>query len=123
VSDDGRNTVIRPLIYCAESELARYAEERAFPILPCNLCGSQTNAQRKQMKSMLAAMEAEHPKLKQSMLAALGNVVPSHLLDVTLTSGLSAARTAPDPTLDPALPETVSDAVVAGRRRLPLAAD
>jgi tRNA 2-thiocytidine biosynthesis protein TtcA len=115
--------VIRPLIYCAESELARYAEERSFPILPCNLCGSQTNAQRKQMKSMLAAMEAEHPKLKQSMLAALGNVIPSHLLDVTLTSGLSAARTAPDPTLDAAAPATVSDDAVAGRRRLPLAAD
>jgi tRNA 2-thiocytidine biosynthesis protein TtcA len=122
VSDDGRNTVIRPLIYCAESELARYADERGFPILPCNLCGSQTNAQRKQMKSMLAAMEAEHPKLKQSMLAALGNVIPSHLLDATLTSGLSAARTAPDPTLDPEQPVTASDAL-AGRRRLPLAAD
>lgn len=97
-SEDGRNTVIRPLIYCAESDLAAYAEERGFPILPCNLCGSQQNAQRKQMKAMLEGLEASHPKLKQSMLAALGNVVPSHLLDRALVGASTA--TAPDPTLD-----------------------
>jgi tRNA 2-thiocytidine biosynthesis protein TtcA len=81
VSDDGAQIVIRPLIYCAEEALARFAAARAFPILPCNLCGSQSEAQRKQMKAMLTRLEAEHPHLRNSMLAALGNVVPSHLLD------------------------------------------
>ncbi|HEY0714643.1 MAG TPA: tRNA 2-thiocytidine(32) synthetase TtcA, partial [Polyangia bacterium] len=76
VSDDARHVVIRPLIYCAEADLTRLAEERAFPILPCNLCGSQSEAQRKQMKALLDRMEAEHPLLRARMLAALGNVVP-----------------------------------------------
>src|SRR4051812_48781778 len=69
VSDDGAQIVIRPLIYCAEELLARYAAERAFPILPCNLCGSQSEAQRKQMKAFLNKMEAEHPQVRHSMLA------------------------------------------------------
>ncbi len=118
-TEDGRNTVIRPLIYCAEEDLVRYAEERAFPILPCNLCGSQTNAQRKNMKAMLDRLEGEHPKLKQSMLAALSNVVPTHLLDADLLTGLSAPKSAPDPTLDPE-PARL-DAADPTRRRLPLA--
>ena len=80
-SDDGKHVVIRPLIYSAESTLATYAEEQAFPILPCNLCGSQSEAQRKQMKALLTRMEGEHPTLRATMLAAIGNVVPSHLLD------------------------------------------
>jgi tRNA 2-thiocytidine biosynthesis protein TtcA len=80
-SDDGAHVVIRPLIYCAEEILARFATERAFPILPCNLCGSQSEAQRKQMKALLNRLEAEHPHLRNSMLAALGNVNPTHLLD------------------------------------------
>lgn len=80
-SDDGAHTVIRPLIYCAEETLARYAQALAFPILPCNLCGSQSEAQRKQMKALIGRLEAAHPHLRNSMLAALGNVVPSHLLD------------------------------------------
>jgi tRNA 2-thiocytidine biosynthesis protein TtcA len=84
VSDDGRQVVIRPLIYCAEETLARFAAEQAFPILPCNLCGSQSEAQRKQMKALLTRLEAEHPNLRQTMLAALGNVNPSHLLDRAL---------------------------------------
>ena len=71
-----------------------YAAARAFPILPCNLCGSQTEAQRKQMKALLARLEAEHPTCADSMLAALGNVVPSHLLDQRL-DGLAAAAEAP----------------------------
>jgi tRNA 2-thiocytidine biosynthesis protein TtcA len=81
VSDDGASVVIRPLIYCAEEALARFAECRRFPILPCNLCGSQPDAQRKQMKALLARLESEHPNLRQTMLAALGNVNLSHLLD------------------------------------------
>ena len=80
-SDDGASVVIRPLIYCAEESLARFAENRGFPILPCNLCGSQPDAQRKQMKALLSRLEAEHPNLRQTMLAALGNVNLSHLLD------------------------------------------
>ena len=84
VSDDGRNTVIRPMIYCAEETLAAYAAERVFPILPCNLCGSQETAQRKRVKAMLGALEAEHPGVKGSVFAALGNVRPTQLLDPAL---------------------------------------
>ena len=84
VSDDGRHVVIRPLIYCAEDQLRAFAAERRFPILPCNLCGSQSEAQRKQMKALLAGLEAKHPTLRQTMLAALGNVNPSHLFDKKL---------------------------------------
>jgi tRNA 2-thiocytidine biosynthesis protein TtcA len=94
-SDDGRNVVIRPLIYCAEETIARFAAEEKFPILPCNLCGSRGEAQRQQMKALLDRLEAEHPQLRQSMLAALGNVNPSHLLDRDLHPGPAAAP-APD---------------------------
>jgi tRNA 2-thiocytidine biosynthesis protein TtcA len=94
-SDDGRHVVIRPLIYCAEAQLAALAQERGFPILPCNLCGSQTEAQRKQMKALINQMEQSNPHLRQTMLAALGNVVPSHLLDRALhASTASTARAA-----------------------------
>lgn len=85
-SDDGKHVVIRPLIYCSEADLTHYADEQAFPILPCNLCGSQSQAQRKQMKTLLNKLEAEHPTLRNSMLSALGNVNPSHLLDRNLSS-------------------------------------
>jgi tRNA 2-thiocytidine biosynthesis protein TtcA len=91
-SDDGAHVVIRPLIYCAEETLGRFAAERAFPILPCNLCGSQSEAQRKQMKALLNQLESEHPQLRNSMLAALGNVNPTHLLDRALMSGEPQAR-------------------------------
>jgi tRNA 2-thiocytidine biosynthesis protein TtcA len=79
-SDDGRQVVIRPLIYCAESDVAAFATSRKVPILPCNLCGSRPNDQRRQMKTLLDRLEAEHPNLRQTMLAALGNIYPSHLL-------------------------------------------
>ena len=94
VSDDGRNVVIRPLAYCAEEDIAAYAEAKAFPILPCNLCGSQEHLQRKQMARMLAEQEAARPGTKAIMLAALQNVVPSHLVDRDLWArlGLEAAR-------------------------------
>jgi tRNA 2-thiocytidine biosynthesis protein TtcA len=104
-SDDGRHVVIRPLIYCAEETIARFAAEQAFPILPCNLCGSQSEAQRKQMKALLDRMEAEHPQLRQSMLAALGNVVPSHLLDRDLHPAAGSPPAAADDRLVPLRPD------------------
>jgi tRNA 2-thiocytidine biosynthesis protein TtcA len=83
-SDDGTNTVIRPLAYAAEDTIARFAELQEFPILPCDLCGSQENLQRKQMQRLLNDMEATNPGTKTSMLAALRNVRASHLLDAGL---------------------------------------
>jgi tRNA 2-thiocytidine biosynthesis protein TtcA len=79
-SDDGAHVVIRPLIYCPERDLAAFAENQRVPILPCSLCGSRPHAQRQEMKRLLDGLEAEHPGLRQTMLAALGNVHPSHLL-------------------------------------------
>ena len=83
-SDDGRNIVIRPLAYCRESELARYATARDFPLIPCNLCGSQENLQRKQIKAMLADWERRFPGRIESIASALGNVAPSQLMDAGL---------------------------------------
>src|SRR5688500_16926761 len=80
-SKDGRNTVIRPMTYCSERDIAEYAEFRQFPIIPCDLCGSQTNLKRVKIKSLIAALEKDIPHIRASMLNALGNTVPSHLLD------------------------------------------
>src|SRR5919198_505834 len=92
-SDDGRNTVIRPLCYAPENEIARYAGLRGFPIIPCDLCGSQENLQRKRVKRLLAELESEHPGVRASILGAMGNVMPEHLLD----RGASRERCGPDP--------------------------
>lgn len=83
-SDDGRNTIIRPLANCEEASLARYAELRDFPILPCDLCGSQDGLKRKQAKSWLEELERMAPGARASMMAALGNVKPTHLYDPDL---------------------------------------
>ncbi len=88
VSDDQRNVVIRPLLYAAEDTLAAYAQELQFPILPCDLCGSQEQLMRKQVKHWLADLESKAPRAKESMLAALTNVKPSHLLDRDLWTKL-----------------------------------
>ncbi len=83
VSDDGRHVVIRPLANVAEKDLVRWAQHRAFPIIPCTLCGSQENLQRKQVAEMLREWEKRHPGRIENMFTALHNVVPSHLLDGT----------------------------------------
>ena len=100
-SDDGRNVVIRPLAYCDEAEIARYAVEHGFPIVPCNLCGSQDNLQRQQVKAMLAAWSERHPKVKGSLFAALGNVRVSHLLDRDLMARVGLGGASGD---DPSVP-------------------
>lgn len=83
-SDDGRNTVIRPLAYSREKDIARYAELRQFPIIPCNLCGSQENLQRQVIKEMFEHWDKQHPGRLESMFKALCNVEPSHLADTNL---------------------------------------
>ena len=84
VSDDGRNVVIRPLAYVAETDLERWAEHRRFPIIPCTLCGSQDNLQRVQVKKMLREWERQYPGRSDNMLRAMAHVVPSHLMDLKL---------------------------------------
>lgn len=80
-SDDGRNVVIRPLAYLRENLIKQYAALRDFPIIPCNLCGSQPNSQRQKVKAMLAQWDQLYPGRVENVLGALGRVTPSHLLD------------------------------------------
>ena len=80
-SDDGRNTIIRPLAYCQEKEIQAYSNEQNFPIIPCNLCGSQPNLKRARVKRLINELEKETPFIRSSMMTALTNVTGSHLLD------------------------------------------
>ena len=91
-TDDGQHIVIRPLAYCAEKDIASYARDMEFPIIPCNLCGSQENLQRKKVNEMLQAWERENPGRIDNIFSALRNVVPSHLADTELFpfTGLAA---------------------------------
>jgi tRNA 2-thiocytidine biosynthesis protein TtcA len=98
-SADGRNVVIRPLCYAPEEEIAEFAAAMRFPVVPCDLCGSQPNLRRKRVKALLAELSAEHPAVKGNLLHALARVVPSHLLDRTLAARLEAA-TGQDPWID-----------------------
>ncbi len=84
VSDDGRHVVIRPLAYVNEPDLEQYAADRAFPVIPCDLCGSQPNLQRQEIKAMLREWDRKFPGRVESCVRALGNIVPSHLMDRAL---------------------------------------
>ncbi len=84
LSDDKRNMVIRPMAYCREADLAEYAKLREFPIIPCNLCGSQDNLQRQVIKDMLRTWETQHPGRLETIFSAIRNVSPSQLGDTEL---------------------------------------
>jgi len=83
LSDDKKNIVIRPLAYCKEKDIVRYAEHKQFPIIPCNLCGSQNNLQRQVIKEMLQGWDKQFPGRIENMFKSLQNIVPSHLADTT----------------------------------------
>lgn len=95
-ADDGRNIVIRPLAYSAEETISEYSQLVGFPILPCNLCGSQENMQRQNVKALIGKLHAQNGNVKGSMLTALGNVRTSHLLDRDLLGITGGAVASPD---------------------------
>ena len=98
-SDDGRNVVIRPMCYAPEEDIAAFAAALKFPVVPCDLCGSQPNLRRRRVKELLAELSREHRAVKGNLLNALGKVVPTHLLDRGLLARLGEAHGA-DPWLD-----------------------
>ena len=100
-TNDKKNVVIRPLAYCSEKDIASYARQMVFPIIPCDLCGSQPNLQRKKVKEMLQAWELEQPGRINNIFRAIGNVEPSHLVDFDLYDfkGLSQAVTTDEDSL------------------------
>lgn len=102
-SDDGRNVLIRPLAYCSEVDIAEYARQRDFPILPCKLCGSQPNLQRSQVKAMLAEWEKQTPGRTENIFRALTRVDPSQLADPALFDFVGLQRNMPgaNPVSDP----------------------
>jgi len=113
-SDDGRNTIIRPLAYCSEQDISEFAAQAHFPIIPCDLCGSQPNLKRARMECLISDLEKEIPHIRASMLTALGNAVPTHLLDPNLFDfkKLSAGRGDVEAELDLVLGHTDSEAAL-----------
>ena len=97
-SDDGRNTVIRPLCFASEADVAVFASSAAFPVIPCDLCGSQEDLQRRRIKRLLSDLELEHPGVRASLFASMGNVLPAHLLDARLYP--RDAQSGADPWID-----------------------
>lgn len=106
-SDDGKHVVIRPLAYCREKDIIKFAEYKAFPIIPCNLCGSQENLQRKVIKEMLQGWDRQHPGRLETIFSAIRNVAPSHLADASLFDFKGLSQFAEDDTLED--PPTVID--------------
>jgi len=110
VSDNGEHVVIRPLAYVAEADLARWAEHRQFPIIPCSLCGSQENLQRVQVKKMIHEWERQYPGRIENMLTAMGNITPSHMMDRNLHDFAGIQPTGrPEPQGDKAFDEDDAD--------------
>ena len=108
-SDDGANVLIRPLAYCRERDIAAYAELKAFPIIPCNLCGSQEHLQRKQVRRMMDAWEKDHPARIEQIFSALQNVAPSQLADRKLFDFAALGRRGAAPA-DWLMPPAVAEA-------------
>lgn len=121
-TDDGRFDVIRPLIECAEQNLIELAEAEQFPILPCNLCGSQEGLKRQQIKDLLSKLETENPHVRSVMLNAIGNVRPTHLLDRDVLAAWHdrAPEIRPDPQPKVTARHMQALPVEDGRRRLPV---
>jgi len=107
-SDDGRNTIIRPLAYCRASDIVEFAAAAHFPIIPCDLCGSQPNLKRARIERLISDLETEIPNIRASLLTALGSAVPTHLLDPALFDfkSLSAGQGNVEAELDVALGHT-----------------
>src|ERR1700704_4519712 len=97
-SDDGRNVVIRPLCYATEADIAEYAAQKGFPIVPCDLCGAQPDLMRRRVKKLLDELERDHPGVRRSLFASMGNVMPEHLIDARLFP--RAEQKGPDPWID-----------------------
>jgi len=100
-SDDGQHIVIRPLAYVGEADISAYAQARAFPIIPCTLCGSQDTLQRRQVEQMLQQWEREQPGRIDQIARALGNIHPSQLADPALFDFMALGRAAAAPLPDP----------------------
>jgi tRNA 2-thiocytidine biosynthesis protein TtcA len=117
-TDDGRFEVIRPLIDCAEADIAAFAEAQAFPILPCNLCGSQEGLKRERVAELLAGLEKENPNVRAIMASALANVRPTHLLDSDVRDAWQARPAHVRPTHGE--PREARFAALPVKRRLPV---
>jgi tRNA 2-thiocytidine biosynthesis protein TtcA len=119
-TDDGRFEVIRPLIECAEADIAAFAAEQAFPIIPCNLCGSQEGLKRDAMTQLIAQLERDNPHVRSVMLNALRNVRPTHLLDREVAQAWADRAPEIRPVVTPAPRERhhAAEPVVDGKVRL-----